>query len=509
MHWNLNLLNKIPKFLTNNFCMSNTTISDYHSKAINDYGLSAIWPEKVLIESKVIEDKFTDDIHELENFPFITIDGEDAKDFDDAIYCSATNNGFHLKVAIADVSHYVKEGSSINKEASKRTTSVYFPQKVVPMLPENLSNELCSLQPNKRRRALCVEIDFDKDGIINKYQFKRGIIKSSARLTYAQVEKFYLEKYQGLEGPYVDSLESSFHLCKKLLAQRQMRGALDFEISEPAISLDKEKKIKSLYHRKRLFSHKLIEELMLAANIVAADFIEKNLDHGVYRVHETPESIKIDRLSQTLKRRGINWHGNNEDIQNLSNFLQKISSRKDASILNTLILQSMQRAEYKTKNKGHFGLRFDRYTHFTSPIRRYPDLLVHRMIISILNKDKINTESLEEVLEYCSQKERDAEFASKQVIQNLLCEYANNFRGKNFSGFVTGVKDFGLFVDIPDLFTSGLLHVNDLPDDFYRYNARNQTLDGRKRGNRFSLGDEIKVFIGDIKELEGKISLYY
>jgi Exoribonuclease R len=248
---------------------------------------------------------------------------------------------------------------------------------------------------------------------------------------------------------------------------------------------------------------------MLAANIVAADFIEKNLDHGVYRVHETPESIKIDRLSQTLKRRGINWHGNNEDIQNLSNFLQKISSRKDASILNTLILQSMQRAEYKTKNKGHFGLRFDRYTHFTSPIRRYPDLLVHRMIISILNKDKINTESLEEVLEYCSQKERDAEFASKQVIQNLLCEYANNFRGKNFSGFVTGVKDFGLFVDIPDLFTSGLLHVNDLPDDFYRYNARNQTLDGRKRGNRFSLGDEIKVFIGDIKELEGKISLYY
>ena len=179
--------------------MSNTTISDYHSKAIYDYGLSPIWPEKVLIESKVIEDKFTDDIHELEKFPFITIDGEDAKDFDDAIYCSATNNGFHLKVAIADVSHYVKEGSSINKEASKRTTSVYFPQKVVPMLPENLSNELCSLQPNKRRRALCVEIDFDKDGIINKYQFKRGIIKSSARVTYAQAEKFYLEKYQGLE----------------------------------------------------------------------------------------------------------------------------------------------------------------------------------------------------------------------------------------------------------------------------------------------------------------------
>ncbi|MBR79134.1 MAG: hypothetical protein CMP02_06555 [Woeseiaceae bacterium] len=489
--------------------MSHTTISDYHSKAIYDYGLADIWPEKVLIESKVIEDKFIESSHELEKFPFITIDGEDAKDFDDAIYCLATNDGFHLKVAIADVSHYVKTESAIDKEASKRTTSVYFPQKVVPMLPENLSNELCSLKPNKRRRVLCVEIDFDKDGIINKYQFKRGIIKSSARLTYSQVEKFYAEKYQDLEGPYVDSLKSSFHLCKKLLAQRQIRGALDFEISEPAIILDKEKKIKSLHQRRRLFSHKLIEELMLAANIVAADFIEKNFDNGIYRVHETPESIKIDRLSQTLKRRGINWHGNIEDIENLSNFLKKMSSRKDASILNTLVLQSMQRAEYKTKNKGHFGLKFDKYTHFTSPIRRYPDLLVHRMIISILNKEKINAESLEEVLDYCSQKEKDAEFASKQVIQNLLCEYVKNFRNKNFSGFITGVKDFGLFVDIPDLFTSGLLHVNDLPNDFYRYNARNQTLDGKRRGNKFSLGDEIKVYIGDIKELEGKISLYY
>ena len=489
--------------------MAAITISDYHNKAINDYELNSSWPEKVLIESKIIEDKFIEDNDKLEEFPFITIDGEDAKDFDDAIYCSATNNGFHLKVAIADVSYYVKAGSSIDKEASKRTTSVYFPQKVIPMLPENLSNELCSLKPNKRRRALCIEIDFDKDGVINKYQFKRGIIKSSARLTYSQVEKFYLDEYQGLEGPYVDSLESSFYLCKKLIAQRKMRGALDFEISEPAINLDKEKKIKSLYKRKRLFSHKLIEELMLAANIVAADFIEKNFDHGIYRVHEMPESVKIDRLSQILKRRGINWHGNVEDVQNLSNFLQKISKRKDASILNTLVLQSMQRAEYKTKNKGHFGLKFDRYTHFTSPIRRYPDLLVHRMIISILDKKKINTDLLEEVLEYCSKKERDAEFASKQVIQNLLCEYANNFRGKNFSGFITGVKDFGLFVDIPDLFTSGLLHVNNLPDDYYRYNARNQTLDGRRRGNKFSLGDEIKVFIEDIKELEGKISLYY
>ena len=248
---------------------------------------------------------------------------------------------------------------------------------------------------------------------------------------------------------------------------------------------------------------------MLAANISAADFISQYAKEGVYRIHEHPESLKIQRLSQVLKNRGINWNGSIEDIENISEFILKLNKRDDAPILNMLILQSMQRAEYSTINKGHFGLKFDKYTHFTSPIRRYPDLLVHRMIISILNKEEFNYEGLQLTLEDCSEKERAAEFASKQVIQNLLSRYAKQFSGQNFSGYITGVKEFGLFVDIPKLFTSGLLHVNDLPNDFYRYNARHQSLDGRRRGNKFSLGDRIDVFIGDIKELEGKISLYY
>ena len=248
---------------------------------------------------------------------------------------------------------------------------------------------------------------------------------------------------------------------------------------------------------------------MLAANISAADFLSYYPEQGIYRNHEHPESLKIERLSQVLKNRGINWNGDKEDINNLGTFINKVHKREDASILNMLILQSMQRAEYSTINKGHFGLKFAKYTHFTSPIRRYPDLLVHRLIIASLDQKEFNFDGLQLTLEDCSIKEKSAEFASKQVIQNLICNYVKQFSGKNFSGYVTGVKEFGLFVEIPKLFTSGLLHVNDLPNDYYRYNARHHCLDGKRRGNKFSLGDRIDVFIGDVKELEGKISLYY
>jgi len=216
-----------------------------------------------------------------------------------------------------------------------------------------------------------------------------------------------------------------------------------------APKIDRDENVIDVIDRSRLTSHKLIEEFMLAANIVAADFLEKNCKKGIFRVHGNPESIKIDRLSQTLKRRSINWQGDIEDIQNLPFFLEKIQNRKDASILNTLILQAMQRAEYTTENIGHFGLKYKKYTHFTSPIRRYPDLLVHRLIIATLSNEAVEDQELQGLLEYCSAQEKSAEFASKQVIQNLLCEYAANFKGKSFKGFITGVKDFGLFVDVP------------------------------------------------------------
>ena len=483
------------------------SLQDFHAKALSDYGIDDIWPESVLKAVKIASDKLTEDKDYLEEFPFVTIDGEDAKDFDDAIFCTFNKNGFHLKVAIADVSFFVREQSALDLEAAKRTTSVYLPKKVVPMLPERLSNELCSLQPNKRRRCLCVEINFDKDGHITNYKFHRGAIKSVARLTYTEVEEQLLNGVK--DTKYKKSLEASFALFNKLTINKGYRGALDFSINEPFLKTKSDGSVDNIVSRKRLTAHKLIEEFMLAANISAADFLSYYPEQGIYRNHEHPESLKIERLSQVLKNRGINWNGDREDINNLGTFINKVNKREDASILNMLILQSMQRAEYSTINKGHFGLKFPKYTHFTSPIRRYPDLLVHRLIIASLDQKEFNFDGLQLTLEDCSIKEKSAEFASKQVIQNLICNYVKQFSGKNFSGYVTGVKEFGLFVEIPKLFTSGLLHVNDLPNDYYRYNARHHCLDGKRRGNKFSLGDRIDVFIGDVKELEGKISLYY
>lgn len=483
------------------------TIREFHTKALSDYGIDDAWPEAVLKATKIAKDQLTEEKDYLEQFPFVTIDGEDAKDFDDAIFCTFNDAGFHLKVAIADVSFFVKEDSPLDKEAAKRTTSVYMPKKVVPMLPERLSNELCSLQPDKRRRCLCVEINFDKEGHITNYKFHRGVIKSVARLTYSEVEAQLLNGLK--DTKYKESLEASFALFNKLILNKGYRGALDFSINEPFLKLNKVGAIENIENRKRLNAHKLIEEFMLAANISAADFLSHHAEQGIYRIHEHPESLKVERLSQVLRNRGINWKGDREDIDNLAQFINKLNKREDASILNMLILQSMQRAEYSTVNKGHFGLKFDRYTHFTSPIRRYPDLLVHRLIIATLTKKDFNFDGLQLTLEDCSIKEKSAEFASKQVIQNLICTYVKEFSGKNFSGYVTGVKDFGLFVEMPELFTSGLLHVNDLPNDFYRYNARHNCLEGKRRGNKFSLGDRIDVYIGDVKELEGKISLYY
>lgn len=483
------------------------SLQDFHAKALSDYGIDDIWPESVLKAAKIASDKLTEDKDYLEELPFVTIDGEDAKDFDDAIFCTFNKDGFHLKVAIADVSFFVKELSALDLEAARRTTSVYLPKKVVPMLPERLSNELCSLQPNKRRRCLCVEINFDKDGHITNYKFHRGIIKSVARLTYTEVEEQLLNEVK--DTKYKKSLEASFALFNKLTINKGYRGALDFSINEPFLKTKSDGSVHDIVSRKRLTAHKLIEEFMLAANISAADFLSYYPEQGIYRNHEHPESLKIERLSQVLKNRGINWNGDKEDINNLGTFINKVHKREDASILNMLILQSMQRAEYSTINKGHFGLKFAKYTHFTSPIRRYPDLLVHRLIIASLDQKEFNFDGLQLTLEDCSIKEKSAEFASKQVIQNLICNYVKQFSGKNFSGYVTGVKEFGLFVEIPKLFTSGLLHVNDLPNDYYRYNARHHCLDGKRRGNKFSLGDRIDVFIGDVKELEGKISLYY
>ena len=479
------------------------TLDDFHLKAIQDYGLDAVWPQEVLTEAKLIPNEVERDKDFLD-LPFVTIDGEDAKDFDDAIYCEIVPEGFNLKVAIADVSFYVTNDTPMDVEALRRSTSTYFPRKVIPMLPEQLSNDVCSLKPNKYRRAMLADVLLDKSGMIISYQFKQCMIRSAARLTYNHVEQ---NSFTG--ESYAQSLSAASILHKQLKTGKQQRGALDLNIGEPVLVFDKSNKVKKILPRSRLNSHSLIEEMMLIANICAADFLRKNYNESVFRNHEYPESIKIDRLSQGLKKRNINWNGSPEEVENLYMLAKNVSSRKDVNIIHMMILQAMQRAAYETKCKGHFGLKFDYYTHFTSPIRRYPDLIVHRLIKAKIDNLDSDTSQLETILEHCSQKEKDAEFASKQVIQNLICEHCKQFRGQKYSGFITGVKDFGLFIDIPDLYTTGMLHVSELPSDRYRFNARNQSLDGKRRGNRFALGDKIEVTIGEIFELEGKISLYY
>ena len=279
MPLNLNRLSKIAKFLISSNLSSPITLQDFHAKALTDYGINDFWPEVVQKEVKNKKDNITKETDVLETFPFVTIDGEDAKDFDDAIFCEFSDNGFHLKVAIADVSFYVKEGSALDLEAAKRTTSVYMPKKVVPMLPEKLSNELCSLQPNKRRRCLCIEMDFDKDGYIRSYKFHRGIIKSVARLTYTEVENQIINGVK--DSDYAESLKAAIALFNKLLINKGYRGALDFTISEPFIQTNSNGDIKHIDDRKRLNSHKLIEEFMLAANISAADFIKDQMNLAV------------------------------------------------------------------------------------------------------------------------------------------------------------------------------------------------------------------------------------
>ncbi|MBA4730161.1 MAG: VacB/RNase II family 3'-5' exoribonuclease [SAR86 cluster bacterium] len=489
------------------------TINDFHKKAIEDYQLQNDWPQEVLTETKIIDSKILKDDSYID-LPFVTIDGEDAKDFDDAIFCELIPDGFNLKVAIADVSHYVKENSALDDEAMKRATSTYLPRKVIPMLPEKLSNEVCSLQPNRYRRVLYADILLDKDGHVTSYEFKRAMIKSAARLTYNEVESYLKNGFQKLTGDFKQSLETSYLLFQKLLDLRSYRGALELEISEPILKLNSEGNIKSLFSKKRMLAHQLIEEFMLVANVCAANILRKNFSNSVFRNHDYPESLKIDRLSQSLKRRGLNWNGSPEDVNNLPILMDRLKNRPDKSTLHIMVLQSMQRATYESICKGHFGLKFEEYTHFTSPIRRYPDLMVHRLLKNLIDKraGSLSNDALEdwdELLEHCSIKERDSEFASKQVTQSLICSHCKQFKGKSFKGYISGVKDFGLFVDIPELFTTGMLHVSELPSDRYSFNARSQSLDGRRRGNKFIHGEKIEVYIGEIFELEGKISLYY
>ena len=477
--------------------------------AISMHDLPAEWSPELLKEADLIASKTkkTKYRKDLTNLPFATIDGADAKDFDDAIYCQKNSNGFSLYVAIADVSFYVEVGSKLDKEALKRGTSIYFPGTVVPMLPERLSNDICSLRPNEDRCAMVCEMSLDASGQRLKYKFYSALINSKARLTYKQVEG-HITNASPLKGPQViDSINALDDLTSVRLKLRQERRALEINPKEALLELTDNQEVKNIIIKKPMRSHKLVEESMLLANECAAEFMQERFGFGVFRIHEDPDPSKLEALKKYFQI-PAQIAKKSSPLETINYSLKKAKDNQDDSG-QILVLQALARAEYSTDNLGHFGLQLEQYAHFTSPIRRYPDLLTHRMINKALahKKNAFNKSQLQDMCEDSSILERRAEKASRQVEQVLICSYLKDKIGSNLDGVVTGVTDFGLFVNLEAYFISGLLHVSDLPGDRYFLIQGTNTLKGKRTGKSFKLGQKIKVKIVAISPLDRKINL--
>lgn len=479
--------------------------------AIRSHNLPYQWPETVVAEAQKFSAEVNldeiDDYQDLRHIPFVTIDGEDAKDFDDAVFCRKNTQRFHkgwkLYVAIADVSYYVKPGSALEIEAQNRGNSVYFPNKVLPMLPETLSNGLCSLKPHVDRLALVCEMDINSDGSLNRYKFYEAIIHSQARLTYNQVSEILDNPPQESNKMYED-LKQFQELFKKLLYQRQLRGAIDFDSVETKILFGEKGKIERIVPLHRKISHRMIEEAMLIANVCAAQYLEKSKLPILYRIHSGPEPQRLLALRDFLKPFNLRLSGGAKPkAKDYAKLLERIDDRPDAHLLETVLLRSLRQALYSPDNVGHFGLAYEAYTHFTSPIRRYPDLLVHRAIKHLVhkkNKKKFiyNESFMNQIGQQCSATERRADLATRDAVDWLKCEYMLNKQGQIFPGIISDVTGFGVFVELNDIYIQGLLHITALKNDYYRYDATNHLLEGRKSGQIYRLGDAIEVLVARV-----------
>jgi ribonuclease R len=484
---------------------------------------------------------------DLSDVELVTIDGEDARDFDDAVYCEpfkrgrgkAAIEGWRLLVAIADVSHYVKPGEPLDEDAYERATSVYFPRRVIPMLPEKLSNGLCSLNPNVERLAMVCDMLVAGDGRIEAYQFYPAVINSHARLTYTEVAAV-LANTRGPEAQkradLVPHLVHLHEVYRALLKQRALRGAIDFDTTETQIVCDDNGRIEKIVPRTRNEAHRLIEESMLAANVCAAEFIAQADHPALFRVHEGPTAEKRIALQAMLKALGVGASLSDEpkpaEIQAIA---QATAGRADAQQIHTLLLRSMQQAIYTVHNSGHFGLAYEAYTHFTSPIRRYPDLLVHRVIKAVLGKRRYHLVanaktrapevrrwgkggkvqgkppkpmSAEMALweaagGHCSANERRADEASRDVEAWLKCRYMREHLGEEFSGTVSAVAGFGLFVTLDALYVDGMVHITELGGEYYRFDEARGELRGERTGIRYAVGTRVRVQVSRV-DLDGR-----
>jgi len=487
---------------------------------------------------------------DLTDVPLVTIDGEDARDFDDAVYCEPAKigktKGWRLLVAIADVSNYVDTGSAIDIDAYDRATSVYFPRRVIPMLPEKLSNGLCSLNPDVDRLCMVCDMLITAKGDIHAYQFYPAVMHSHARFTYTEVAAI-LANTRGPEAvkrkARVNDLLNLHDVYRALLSSRAVRGAVDFETTETQIVCDDNGRIEKIVPRVRTEAHRLIEEAMLAANVCSADFIHQSKHPGLFRVHEGPTPEKKDLLRNYLKALGLPYAVSDEPKPSeFQHIAQATKDRPDAQQIHTMLLRSMQQAIYTPINSGHFGLAYEAYTHFTSPIRRYPDLLVHRVIKAILAKKKYQLPSLplpgeahaklakrlqknkagarvedtpqikmspaevqawEAAGLHCSANERRADEASRDVEAWLKCKYMREHLGEEYAGVVTSATSFGIFVTLDSLYVEGLVHITELGGEYFRFDEARQELRGERTGIRYAIGTRVQIQVSRV-DLDGR-----
>lgn len=475
---------------------------------IYNFDLPHVWSTNYLKELERLPDEVRDEDKvgrkDLTKIPLVTIDGENARDFDDAVCVLRTSRGYKLFVAIADVSHYVRKGSALDEEAYLRGTSVYFPNMVIPMFHEKLSNNLCSLNPNVERLAMVVEIDFNNYGEVTNRKFYEAVIKSHARLTYTEVKKMLVDKEKNLIEKYkhlYPMLEVAAELALILREKRLARGSLDFDLPEPEIIINLKGEIENIIKRERNLAHMMIEDFMIAANEAVAEFLTEKGYPFLYRVHETPDLNKLKLLSEIFLAYGIEiTFPEKVTSQFFQDLIARFSNKPYGYLFHYLLLRSLKQAKYSPENVGHFGLASNCYCHFTSPIRRYPDLIVHRTLKKALRKKKpsYDHEQLQIMGKHLSERERKAEEAEREVLKRFQAFFMKDKIGMTFNAIITGVTAFGFFVDLEEYMVSGVVRVIDLPEDYYVLDEKGLYLIGKHTGKVFQIGQRIKVKLKEV-----------
>ena len=490
--------------------------------AIHAFNIPNEWSEDLTEQLNGISDELLESEYEgrkdLRTMNFVTIDGEDSKDFDDAVYAKKRKKGWRLVVAIADVSHYVPVNSSLDQEAYERGNSVYFPQRVIPMLPEKLSNGLCSLNPHVDRLCMVCDMSIDETGKLERTQFYDAVMNSQARLTYNQVNDILTNEDSEHRETFKDlvpDLEELSSLYQRLKLARAERGALEFETTETRIVFDGERKIEEIVPVVRNDAHKLIEECMLMANVATARYLKYHKLPILYRVHESPTEVKLASLRTFLGDFGVQLGGGEEPTAlDFAGVAEAVKGQPYEHLVQTVLLRSMKQAIYSPENKGHFGLNYEHYAHFTSPIRRYPDLLIHRAIRHVWTKSPVEDFDYSEkdmliLGQHCSDMERRADEATRDAVTFLKCEYLSHRLGGEYDAIITAATNFGLFVELEPLYIEGLVHITELGEDYFHYDNARHCLKGERTGKVYRLGDKVRVQVAQVNLDDRKVDLKF